>query len=82
MDGDEYSGYSPDNPPTPNVAGLEKIPHSKTDVWTCRTCGYSPNVDSRSPFCLSCGRDFWGNPGQIPPKEEKDPRAGIREDGV
>lgn len=50
----------------PNAPGLSKIRHKTTDVWECRVCGYKPNIDKRSKFCLNCGRDFWGNPGTIP----------------
>lgn len=50
----------------PNHPALSKLRHGEMDVWRCRVCGYSPNIDKRSEFCVSCGRDYWGNPGTIP----------------
>ena len=63
-------------PEGPNVEGLSKFRHRATDVWRCRVCGYWPNVDKRSEFCVSCGRDYWGNPGTIP-DDVGDPRAQV-----
>ena len=56
----------------PNQVALPdgKIPHSKRDPWVCRVCSYKYNVDARSPYCVQCGRDFWGNPGTIPDRQE------------
>jgi hypothetical protein len=52
-------------PKGPNAPGLTRIRKPK-GPWRCRVCSYWPNLDSRSPHCLQCGRDFWGNPGTIP----------------
>lgn len=50
----------------PNHPALPPIRHKRSEVWECRVCGYKPNIDKQSKFCLNCGRDFWGNPGSIP----------------
>ncbi len=57
---------------TPNEANLPdgKIIHQRTDVWQCRVCHYNYNTDARSLYCIQCGRDFWGNPGVIPDRQE------------
>lgn len=60
----------------PNHPLLPRIRHRPTDVWKCRVCGYGPNVDLRSEFCVSCGRDYYGNPGTIP-DDVGDPRAQV-----
>jgi hypothetical protein len=51
---------------SPNAKGLPILPHAATDIWRCRVCHWWPNIDSRSRFCIQCGRDYFGNRGTIP----------------
>ena len=67
--------------PVGAAPGIPRVRHTANQVWTCRRCGYHPNIDNVSPFCLSCGCDFYGNPGTIHEAEDKPPRAGLRIDG-
>jgi hypothetical protein len=60
----------------PNREGMSRFRHNENDVWRCRVCGYWPNVDKRSKFCISCGRDYWGNEGTIP-TDVGDPRPQV-----
>ena len=57
---------------SPNEVRLPDGPirHASSDVWVCRVCSYNRNVDRRSSFCVQCGRDFWGNPGTVPDRQE------------
>jgi len=54
------------DPRTPNVGkGLSRIPEKPGTAWECRVCGYRL-LDKKARFCVNCGRDFWGAPGEIP----------------
>lgn len=44
--------------------------------WTCRTCKFGP-IDKDSRYCVSCGRDWWGNPGVIPDTDIPTPRGRL-----
>lgn len=69
------------DPAGPLPGGIPAV-HKPTrnEPWYCRVCHYL-NVDSVSPFCISCGRDSLGQDGQPHPAEDKPPRAGLRSDG-
>lgn len=54
---------------------LPRIPRHSS--WTCRVCGYKP-LDRNQRFCLSCGRDYWGNPGVDPATLDKPARPQVR----
>lgn len=47
--------------------------HRKPKTWRCRVCGYYP-LDKKEKFCVSCGRDWYGNPGIIPHADRSSPR--------
>jgi rubrerythrin len=64
---------------TAQFEGFDPVRHSTADVWKCRVCGYTPNIDKVSPQCIGCGRDFWGVPGTRP--EEADLIQHSRESG-
>lgn len=40
--------------------------HNSHVAWRCLYCGYTPNLDTVSKFCLQCGRDRNGVPGTLP----------------
>ena len=63
-------------PSPPNHEALPTLRRDPNAAWRCRVCGYSPNIDKRSKFCISCGRDYWGNPGKIP-GDVGDPRPQV-----
>lgn len=65
---------------TANFSGLPHISHREGETWTCRVCKYRPNLDTVSPQCVGCGRDFWGNPGERPANADLIQHA--RESGV
>lgn len=59
---------------TGNHPALQRIT-KPPGTWKCRTCGYGP-LDNETKYCVSCGRDWYGNPGRIP--TDKPYRPGLR----
>jgi len=55
--------------PLPRITG----PHG---AWTCRVCKFGP-IDKKHKNCVSCGRDWFGNPGVIPDQEISTPRGRL-----
>jgi Predicted ATP-dependent serine protease len=64
--------------PTGAFAGLPKL--KATHVWKCRQCGYYP-VDDKAGRCYNCGRNYFGEDGDVPSANEKPARAQVRSDG-
>lgn len=80
--------FDPDDVPQPRpekekdpkgaFPGLNRL--KPTAVWKCRQCGYYP-VDEKTGRCYNCGRNYFGEDGEVPSANEKPPRAQVRSDG-
>lgn len=60
---------------TGNRPGIDRITGAK-GAWYCRVCHFGP-IDKSSKFCVSCGRDWYGNPGVIPDTDIPTPRGRL-----
>jgi hypothetical protein len=65
--------------PTGSFAGLPRL--KPTQVWKCRQCGYYP-VDAKRGSCYNCGRNYFGEDGEVPTANEKPARPQVRSDGA
>lgn len=66
---DEYAEH------TGNAPGITPITGPKT-TWKCRVCKFG-YIDRATKVCVSCGRDWYGNPGTIPDADISTPRGRL-----